>query len=239
MSNCNAARSAATSWCGRTRRFTRAGKRMQLSALGGGVEPVFVDLLKDGQTMLSSQIEMQNGHGAACRSICRRNCSARWSWSAYRFGAAGLPVRKTRTVLVQQARQIEIRATLDQDEYRPGVRATIQLSLTDNDGQPVPGRSACKRSTRRSIRSGPTVESGGNVLPAGTRAARAGLHDLSGLVAGRSANCRSATGRSGNRRCFRRPPPTSRARRRCPPPLWPRIPREFTVLAAPTSRKRW
>jgi hypothetical protein len=114
------------------------GETMQLSALGGGVEPVFVDLLKDGQTMLSSQIEMQNGRGSLQIDL-PPELFGTIELVAYRFGAAGLPVRKTRTVLVQQARQIEIRATMDQDEYRPGVRATIQLSLTDPDGRPVPG----------------------------------------------------------------------------------------------------
>jgi hypothetical protein len=114
------------------------GETLQLSALGGGVEPVFVDLLKDGQTMLSSQIEMQDGQGAIDIDL-PPELFGTLEIVAYRFGDRGLPVRKTRTVLVQQARQLTIRATLDQDEYRPGTKATIQLSLTDTDGRPAPG----------------------------------------------------------------------------------------------------
>jgi alpha-2-macroglobulin-like protein len=114
------------------------GETLQLTALGGGVQPVWVDLLKDGQTMLSSQIEMRDGQGRLELDL-PPELFGTLELVAYRFGAAGLPVRKTRTLLVQQARQIEIRATMDQDEYRPGARATIQLSLTDPDGRPVPG----------------------------------------------------------------------------------------------------
>lgn len=114
------------------------GETLQLTALGGGVQPIWVDLLKDGQTMLSSQIEMQDGRGSLQLDL-PPELFGTLELAAYRFGAAGLPVRKTRTLLVQQARQIEIRATMDQDEYRPGARATIQLSLTDPEGTPVPG----------------------------------------------------------------------------------------------------
>ncbi|TVS14396.1 MAG: hypothetical protein EA424_19565, partial [Planctomycetaceae bacterium] len=114
------------------------GETLVLTALGGGVQPVWIDLLKDGQTMLSSQIEMRDGRGSLELDL-PPELFGTLELMAYRFGATGLPVRKTRTLLVQQARQIEIRATMDQDEYRPGVRATIQLSLTDPDGRPVPG----------------------------------------------------------------------------------------------------
>ena len=111
---------------------------LQLTAWGGGVEPVWIDLLKDGQTMLSSQIDMRDGRGILDLDL-PPELFGTLELVAYRFGAAGLPVRKSRTLLVQQARQIEIQATMDQDEYRPGDRATIQFSLTDPEGIPVPG----------------------------------------------------------------------------------------------------
>ena len=41
----------------------RGGDTMTLTALGGGSGPVFVDLIKDGQTMLTETIEMANGQG--------------------------------------------------------------------------------------------------------------------------------------------------------------------------------
>jgi len=119
------------------------GQTMKLVALGGGVEPVFVDFIKDGQTILTQQIGMDGGKGQydfdlppeifGTIDIC-----------AYRFRAHGLAVRKSRTVYVRQARQLSIKATLDQDEYRPGTKATVKLSLTDPDGKPAPGAISLK-----------------------------------------------------------------------------------------------
>jgi len=114
------------------------GETVQLSAWGGGVEPVFVDLLKDGQTMLTAQIEMQNGQGQLAIDL-PPDLFGTLEIIAYRFGGQGLPVRKSRTILVQQPRQLAIHATLDQEEYRPGTRATIKLTLTDLEGEPTPG----------------------------------------------------------------------------------------------------
>src|SRR5262249_9583941 len=57
----------------------------------------------------------------------------------YRFGSDGLPVRKTRIVYVRPANQLSIKADLDRREYRPGNKATLRLSLTDDKGNGVPG----------------------------------------------------------------------------------------------------
>jgi len=119
------------------------GETMKLAALGGGVEPVFVDFIKDGQTILTQQIGMDGGQGQydfdlppeifGTIDIC-----------AYRFRSHGLAVRKSRTVYVRQARQLSIKATLDQDEYRPGAKATVKLTLTDPNGKPAPGAISLK-----------------------------------------------------------------------------------------------
>src|SRR5262249_7513874 len=41
----------------------KAGDTMTLTALGAGVEPVFVDLIKDGQTLVSQTIDVKDGKG--------------------------------------------------------------------------------------------------------------------------------------------------------------------------------
>ena len=76
----------------------RGGEPVHVLVLGGGVEPVFLDLIKDGQTVLSESIEIDQGPRRAGRSTCRPSCSARSSCCAYRYGPAGLPVRKSRVV---------------------------------------------------------------------------------------------------------------------------------------------
>jgi len=114
------------------------GETMNLVAMGGGVEPVFVDLLKDGQTMLTTTIEMADGRGEQQFDL-PPDLFGTIKLVAYRFGRAGLPVRKTKMIFVRQARRLSIAATLDKEEYRPGVSAKLNLKLTDEDGQPVAG----------------------------------------------------------------------------------------------------
>ena len=38
-----------------------SGTSMEIEVLGGGVEPVFVDLIKDGQTVLTNSVDVRDG----------------------------------------------------------------------------------------------------------------------------------------------------------------------------------
>ena len=114
------------------------GDTLAITALGGGVEPVFVDFVKDGQTMLSQMIDMQAGKGAAQIDL-PADLFGTLRLVAYRFGSGGLAVRKERAIVVRQARELTIKAELDAKEYRPGERAQIKLALTDDAGKPVAG----------------------------------------------------------------------------------------------------
>lgn len=117
----------------------KAGQTMTLTALGGGVEPVFLDLVKDGQTMLSRTVEMKDGQGELVLDI-PRELFGTVQLVAYRFaGPDGLPVRKARVVYVAPPEGLRINATLDQGEYRPGKEATLNVRLFDDKGQPTPG----------------------------------------------------------------------------------------------------
>lgn len=114
------------------------GETMHLTALGGGQEPIFVDIIKDGQTFLTQTINLVDGQGEYALDL-PPDLFGTVELCAYRFGAEGLPVRRTRTLYVHQPRQLNIRATLDQEEYRPGRRARLQVALTDGEGRPTPG----------------------------------------------------------------------------------------------------
>jgi hypothetical protein len=115
------------------------GETMKLIVLGSGVEPVFVDLLKDGQTILTAALDPSGKDGASEVIDLPADLSGTLELCAYRFGQEGLPVRKTRVVYVRQANQLSIKAELDRREYRPGNKATLRLSLTDDKGRGVPG----------------------------------------------------------------------------------------------------
>src|SRR5262249_20006782 len=109
------------------------GDMVTVAAVAGGVEPVFVDLLKDGQTMLTEAIAVRNGRGAAAFTL-PADLSGTLELCAYRFNNAGVALRKTRTLYVRPASQLAISTKLDHDDYRPGARARLGFALTDAKG---------------------------------------------------------------------------------------------------------
>lgn len=115
-----------------------AGETMHLQALGGGKEPVFVDLLKDGQSLLSKTIELTDGKGELAIDLPAEITGVVELWS-FRFSASGVAERKSRLVLIKLAADLKITAVLDQEEHRPGEQAQMNFQLTDADGKPTPG----------------------------------------------------------------------------------------------------
>jgi hypothetical protein len=114
------------------------GATVHLTALGGGSEPVFFDLIKDGQTLLTDTVAMTNGRGQYDLDL-PPELFGTIELCTYRFDSEGVPVRKTRALFIRQASQLKIGATLDRDEYRPGRTAKLRLILTDANGKPAPG----------------------------------------------------------------------------------------------------
>ncbi len=123
----------------RTDKATYAGgDTMTLTALASGVQPVFVDLLKDDQTMLSATIDPTQGQGRLDVDLPPELFGS-IQLVAYRFDPSGLAVRKSRLIFIQQAKQLNLTTTLNQPEYRPGEKAQLKLQLTDADGNATPG----------------------------------------------------------------------------------------------------
>jgi hypothetical protein len=116
----------------------RGGETMHVLALGGGIEPVFLDLVKDGQTVLTESITLAQGRGEL-RLDLPPELSGTVVVCAYRYGAEGLPIHKTRVIYVRPAHALVLRTTLDRAEYRPGERAELSIALTDDRGRPTPG----------------------------------------------------------------------------------------------------
>ncbi len=115
------------------------GETLHLTALGkSGNEPVFVDLIKDGQTQLTTTVAMQDGRGDAEFDL-PADLFGTIELCAYRYSAEGIPIRKRRVLYVHQAQEIRIGVTQSRPEYRPGERARLQFKLTDDKGKPVPG----------------------------------------------------------------------------------------------------
>jgi uncharacterized protein YfaS (alpha-2-macroglobulin family) len=124
----------------RTDRATyKAGQSLTVRILGSGKEPVFLDILKDGQTLLSQTVSMSDGQGEQTIDL-PPDLFGTLQLIAYRFQQTeGLPLRKRRVIYVAPPEGLQIKATLDQPEYRPGKQAQLSLRLTDAQGKPTPG----------------------------------------------------------------------------------------------------
>jgi alpha-2-macroglobulin-like protein len=114
------------------------GQTMHVSAIGRGTEPVLIDLVKDGQTVLTDAISLVDGRGEYA-FVLPPDLFGTVELSAYRFRREGRALQKRRVLYIHQANALQIRTKLDRQEYRPGQKATIDLELVDSAGRPTPG----------------------------------------------------------------------------------------------------
>ncbi len=114
------------------------GDTMHLVVLGGGNQPVFVDFIKNGQTILTECVAMVNERGEYHFDL-PPDVFGTVELRAYHLGYGGLPICRTRAIYVRQAGRLKINTSLARDEYRPGQRAKLAIALTDDQGNPTPG----------------------------------------------------------------------------------------------------
>jgi hypothetical protein len=114
------------------------GDTMVLTALGAGTRPVLVDLVKDGQTLLTETLPVADGKGQLHIDL-PPELSGTVQLCAYRLTPDGAPVMKTRTLYVRPATGLQVKATTDRAEYRPGRTAKVSFELLDKAGRPARG----------------------------------------------------------------------------------------------------
>jgi uncharacterized protein YfaS (alpha-2-macroglobulin family) len=115
----------------------RAGETVRVRVLGDGYTPVFIDLLKEGQTQRTEAVSMEKNGGGLTLDLSPELFGT-LRLVAYRFTPKGV-LRKSRLLYVHPPQGVHIRATLDGKEYRPGRRAMVNIRLTDDQGRPCPG----------------------------------------------------------------------------------------------------
>ncbi len=116
----------------------RGGQTITLTALGQGGEPVFVDLIKDGQTILTETMDMKDGKGDMQFDI-PAEVFGTIQIVGYRLESDGWPIRKTRIIYVHAAKELSLQVSSDRPEYRPGTEARLNFSIHDAQGNPSPG----------------------------------------------------------------------------------------------------
>jgi len=107
-----------------------------LSAAAGGV--VFVDVIRDRQTVLTRSLTLNNGRGQLNLPL-PPDLIGQVSLNAYLISAQGEDLGCHRQIYVSPAGGLNIEAKADQATYRPGETAKLEFTLRDAVGQPAPG----------------------------------------------------------------------------------------------------
>ncbi|MFQ5906355.1 MAG: MG2 domain-containing protein, partial [bacterium] len=97
---------------------------------------VYIDLIKDGQTMLTRSLIVKEGK-ATSEITMTQDLSGTVKVHAYLIGKTSDIARDTRTIYVNPANDLMISIKPDKKTYRPGEDGTIYFAVTDKNGRPV------------------------------------------------------------------------------------------------------
>jgi hypothetical protein len=97
---------------------------------------VYVDIVKDGQTVLTRDLDVENGR-AELSVPATSEMSGTLDLSAYLFGRNARPIGDHRLIFVQPADELKIESVADSSSYKPGSDSRIQFRVTNSHGQGV------------------------------------------------------------------------------------------------------
>jgi uncharacterized protein YfaS (alpha-2-macroglobulin family) len=119
------------------RAIYRAGDRIALKVLSTKKRgSVYVDVVKEGQTVLTRDLDIENGQGELVLTATPELAGA-VDLSAYQFGGDARPVADHRMIFVQPADELKIETTADAASYKPGDDARIRFRVTNSRGEGV------------------------------------------------------------------------------------------------------
>ena len=96
----------------------------------------YVDIVKDGQTILTRDLDLVNGQ-AELNVTATPNLAGAIDCNAYLIGRNGQPVGDHRLAFVQPADELKIEASTDAAVYKPGDDARIRFRVTNSHGEGV------------------------------------------------------------------------------------------------------
>jgi uncharacterized protein YfaS (alpha-2-macroglobulin family) len=115
----------------------RAGDRIELKVFSTKARgAAYVDIVKDGQTILTRDLELENGQ-ADLSLTATPELAGTVDFSAYLFGRDARPVGDHRLVFVQPADELKIETDADHPVYKPGDEARIRFRVTNSHGEGV------------------------------------------------------------------------------------------------------
>jgi hypothetical protein len=115
----------------------RAGDVMHLKVFSSRERgAAYVDIVKDGQTFLTRDLEMEAGEADLDVSVTPQMAGS-LDIDAYLIGRNAQPVSDHRLVFVQPADELHIETDTDGTEYKPGAEARVHFRVTNARGQGV------------------------------------------------------------------------------------------------------
>ncbi|HEX5434943.1 MAG TPA: MG2 domain-containing protein, partial [Candidatus Angelobacter sp.] len=119
------------------RAIYRVGDRIHLNVFSTKSRgAAYVDVVKDGQTVLTRDLELENGQ-ADLSLTAGPELAGTVDFSVYLFGRNAQPIGDHRMVFVQPADELKIEAAPELAVYRPGEDARVRFRVTNVRGQGV------------------------------------------------------------------------------------------------------
>jgi hypothetical protein len=101
-----------------------------------GLPTVYLDVVKDGQTLLTKWLDVKNGK-AAHKLDLPQTIFGTVEIHAYQMLGGGEILRDTRVIYVQPSSDLKIDVQADKAEYLPGGEGKIRFTVTDAAGKPT------------------------------------------------------------------------------------------------------
>ena len=114
------------------------GETLRATVLSGlNSDTVFMDIIKNGQTVLTKTLSSQNGRAEMALDLSSDLCGT-LKINAYGLTSNSEIMMDSRLVHVNRTNQLRIETSLDKAVYKPGQTALLDLRVTDPDGRPAP-----------------------------------------------------------------------------------------------------
>ncbi|MEW6238167.1 MAG: alpha-2-macroglobulin family protein [Candidatus Omnitrophota bacterium] len=114
------------------------GEEMKLQAMAPfpDKEPVFLDIVKNNQTVLTRTLTLENGKAQLAIAL-DESLAGTLAMNAYMIRGDGHMIRDSRQVIVTRRDDLRIDIAPDQEQYEPGQPAKLRILVRGADGQPA------------------------------------------------------------------------------------------------------
>jgi uncharacterized protein YfaS (alpha-2-macroglobulin family) len=115
----------------------KVGDRLRLETLSTKQRgAVYIDVVKDGQTLITRAIETSSGRGSLSLDLTPAMFGT-IEVRAYQITPDADPISDRRLVYVDPADDLKVEVSAEQESYKPGDEACVHFRVTDRFGHPV------------------------------------------------------------------------------------------------------